>query len=165
MHTRNLLFFCVFAMSLADVVLAQTTVPLTVEEGVPLPLILTNKLPYKQNAPITARLVEPVFAFDREVIPSGTEVLGRITGFQAAPRWRRVMAILSGDLTPLREPRRSFDAIVLKSRPEERHSNSDPNVCRSGKRYARPIRPERTAAQERTRCERRRNGTRRDRRA
>ncbi len=115
MHTRNLLFFCVFAMSLADVVLAQTTVPLTVEEGVPLPLILTNKLPYKQNAPITARLVEPVFAFDREVIPSGTEVLGRITGFQAAPRWRRVMAILSGDLTPLREPRMSFDAIVLKS--------------------------------------------------
>ena len=115
MDTRNLLFFCVFAMSLADVVLAQTSVPLILEQGLPLPLILTNKLPYKQNAPITARLVEPVFAFDREVIPSGTEVLGRITGFQAAPRWRRVMAILSGDLTPLREPRMSFDAIVLKS--------------------------------------------------
>jgi len=115
MRTRNLLFSCVFAMSLTDVVLAQTSVPLILEKGVPLPLILTNKLPYKQNAPITARLVEPVFAFDREVIPSGTEVLGRITGFQAAPKWRRVMAILSGDLTPLREPRISFDVLVLKS--------------------------------------------------
>ena len=90
-------------------------VTLTVEAGVPLRLILVDKLPIKrQGEPVVARLVEPVFSVDREVAPPGAEALGRIVKLRKAPRRVRVMAILNGDFTPLREPEIEFDTLVLK---------------------------------------------------
>src|SRR5215467_2389594 len=77
---------------------------LTVPEGAPLRVILTQKLRFKMNQPVHAKIVEPVYAFDREVLPEGTEILGRITGFRAAPRWMRITSMLGGNFTPLREP-------------------------------------------------------------
>ena len=93
-------------------VVSQTE-PLVVQGGVPLRLILTDKLRFKLNQPVHARIVEPVYAFDREVLPSGTEVLGRITGFQDASRWIRIAALLGGNFTPLREPQLTFDTLML----------------------------------------------------
>jgi hypothetical protein len=93
---------------------AQTAMLLTVEKGFPLRVALSAKLRYKENEPVKAQLLEPVFSFDREVIPSGTEVTGRITGFQRPAKWRRRLAVLSGDFTPLREPEITFDMLVLK---------------------------------------------------
>ena len=61
-----------------------------------------------------ARIVEPVYAFDREVIPGGTEVEGRIIGFQKVGKWRRISTMLGGDCTPLREPQITFQALVLR---------------------------------------------------
>src|SRR6478752_4037454 len=91
---------------------AQTDIPLVVSQGFPLRVVLTNKLRYKRDEPVQAQLVEPVFSFDREMIPQGTQVDGRISGFQRPPKWRRVLAILNGDLTPLREPQITFDALI-----------------------------------------------------
>jgi hypothetical protein len=100
---------------------AQTTVSaplrieqLSVDRGVPLRVVVTDKIRFKKNQPVHARIVEPVYAFDREVLPSGTEILGRISGFRNAPRWMRVTAMLGGNFTPLREPQLSFDSLVLK---------------------------------------------------
>ena len=58
-----------------------------------------------------ARIVEPVYAFDREVIPAGTEVEGRIVGFQKVGKWKRISTMLGGDFTPLREPQITFQAL------------------------------------------------------
>jgi hypothetical protein len=85
-----------------------------VPDGAPLRTILTEKLRYKLNQPVHARIVEPVFAFDREVVPAGAEVLGHITGFKNAPRWMRITSWLGGNFTPLREPQLTFDTLVLK---------------------------------------------------
>src|SRR6202007_2884196 len=60
---------------------------LVVPEGAPLRVILTEKLRFRLNQPVHARIVEPVYSFDREVLPEGAEVLGHITGFKSAPRW------------------------------------------------------------------------------
>jgi len=43
-------------------------------EGAPLRLYLTRKIPRRLGAPVEAKVLEPVFAFDREVIPAGTLV-------------------------------------------------------------------------------------------
>ena len=98
-----------FSQSIAD----ATVVPLVVEKGFPLQVLLTQKLSFKNNESVYATLIEPVYSFDREVIPAGTEVEGRITGFQKAGKWKRISALLGGDFTSVREPEIEFHALIL----------------------------------------------------
>jgi hypothetical protein len=53
---------------------------------------------------VHGQVTDPVYAFDREVIPSGTEVTGRLVGFKRPSRWLRAWSLMGGNLTPLREP-------------------------------------------------------------
>ncbi len=93
---------------------ASTPVALCVKKGVPLRVILTAKVRFKENQTVHARLVEPLFAFDREVVPPGAEVIGRIKSLKPVSRRRRLVAILGGDFTPLYDPEIDFDMLVLK---------------------------------------------------
>jgi hypothetical protein len=109
------LFVCltgaVYAQSVGD----TTIIPLTVDKGFPLQVRLTEKLQFKQNGSVHGTITEPVYAFDRVVIPSGTEIEGKITGFQKAGKWKRISAMLGGDFTPQRSPQITFDTLVLPS--------------------------------------------------
>src|SRR5215467_3941757 len=87
---------------------------LTVPDGAPLRIILTKKVRFKSNQPVQGKLVEPVYAFDREVLLAGTEVTGHISGFKSAPRWVRITSMAGGNFTPLREPQLTFDTLILK---------------------------------------------------
>src|SRR5262245_5723052 len=87
MFARKLVISRALLICLANPLHAQslsnlTTVPLIVDQGFPLQITLTQKLRFRENEPMHATIVEPVYAFDREVIPSGTEVIGKITGFE-----------------------------------------------------------------------------------
>ncbi len=82
---------------------ATIPVALRAGAGVPLRLYLTKRLRMKNGAPVEAKLLEPVYAFDREVLPEGTSVTGHISGFRPAPRIVRVQSILGGDFTPLHQ--------------------------------------------------------------
>jgi len=109
---------CTLVVCVAGAVCAQsggdtTIIPLTVDKGFPLQVRLTEKVQLKQNASVHATITEPVYAFDREVIPPGTTVEGKITGFQKAGKWKRVSAMLGGDFTPQRNPIITFDTLVL----------------------------------------------------
>jgi hypothetical protein len=97
------------AQSVGDII----NVPLIVVEGFPLQVTLTRKLRFKENELVHARILEPVYAFDREVVPLGSEVLGRITQLEKPGKWTRLFSMLGGDFTPLREPRIVFDTLVL----------------------------------------------------
>jgi hypothetical protein len=57
--------------------------------------------------------MEPVFAFDREVIPGGTVALGKVSRTQPVSKWQRFTAILSGDFTPLRLAQVEFTTLKL----------------------------------------------------
>lgn len=111
---RFLLFAGVLAIWAARAE-AQQTVNLTVDSGRPIAVIMTQKLKYKLNEPVQARVTEPIFAFDREVIPSGTEVTGRIIGFDRPSRWTRAYSMMGGNFTPLRQPKIEFESLVLKN--------------------------------------------------
>jgi hypothetical protein len=89
------------------------TTPLTVPAGAPLRLYLTKRLPKKAGAPVEAKLLMPLYAFDREVIPVGTQVLGRVSSVQPVSKWMRTRAILGGDFTPLRNAKVQFTTAVL----------------------------------------------------
>lgn len=108
-----------FSAALLEAQTASPSAPplvqnLVVPEGAPLRVILTGKVPFKRGHPVHGRLVEPVFAFDREVLPEGTDVIGHITGFQSASRLVRITSLAGGNFTPQREPQLTFDSLVLK---------------------------------------------------
>src|ERR1700736_5210400 len=69
------------------------TVYLNVDAGVPLRVYLTQRLTKRLGDTVHARLLEPVFAFDREVIPANTEVLGEVVRIDRVSKMRRATAI------------------------------------------------------------------------
>ena len=107
-RSATLLFCCAFgafAQAVPAEEASQQQIALTLAKGVPLRVIVTGKLRFRQNQPVYARLVEPLFAFDREVVSPGTEVTGTIKSLDPVDRRRRVSAILAGDFTPLHDPK------------------------------------------------------------
>lgn len=60
-----------------------------------------------------AKLAEPVYSFDREVIPSGPQVVGHVSRLDSVSKWQRVRAILGGDFTPLHVARIDFTSLRL----------------------------------------------------
>ena len=85
-----------------------STVSLGVPSGAPLRLYLTRRVSKRLGAPVEAKLMEPLDAFDREVIPAGTVVLGKVSRTQPVTKWQRIGAILNGDFTPLRRAQIEF---------------------------------------------------------
>ena len=75
---------------------AQTSVAnppamqLTVQTGIAIRLIMTNNVRFRLHEPVRAQVTDPVYSFDREVIPPGTEVDGQVVGFRRPSRWLRV---------------------------------------------------------------------------
>ena len=89
------------------------SIPLTVPAGVPLRLYLTKRVPKRMDAPVEAKLAEPLYAFDSEVIPSGTQAIGHVSRLESISKWQRARAILGGDFTPLRIAQVDFTSLRL----------------------------------------------------
>src|ERR1017187_6777608 len=88
-------------------------ISIQVPPGAPLRVYLTRRLPKRLGAPVEAKVMESVFAFDREVVPVGTVALGAVSRLRPVSRWRRVRAILNGDFTPLRSAEVEFTTLTL----------------------------------------------------
>jgi hypothetical protein len=88
-------------------------ISIQVPPGAPLRVYLTKRLPKRLGAPVEAKVMEPVFAFDREVVPAGTVAQGAVSRVRPAGRWQRVRAILNGDFTPLRSAEVEFTTLTL----------------------------------------------------
>ncbi|MDR3719126.1 MAG: hypothetical protein P4K98_10010 [Bryobacteraceae bacterium] len=89
------------------------SIPLRVPAGAPLRLFLTKRVPKRMNAPVEARLLAPLYAFDHEVLPAGTQVFGRVGSVQPVSKWTRARALLGGDFTPLHVAKIEFDSVTL----------------------------------------------------
>jgi hypothetical protein len=122
------------------------SVPLRVPSGAPLRLYLTGRVSNRVGTPVQAKVMDPVFAFDREVIPAGTVAIGKVSRTEPVGKWQRITAILNGDFTPLRQgmveftvlrlpdgrelPARTVEAIGLNSTYIERSKH--PNTQKAG---------------------------------
>ncbi|MCU1258983.1 MAG: hypothetical protein JWO80_1868 [Bryobacterales bacterium] len=105
------------------------SIPLTVPAGVPLRLYLTKRVFKRTNAPVEARLLTPLYAFDREVIPPGTPVVGHVSRVEPVPKWERIRAVLGGDFTPLRVAQIEFTSLLLPDgRTMELHTIENPGL-------------------------------------
>ena len=88
-------------------------IPLTVPASVPLRVYLTKRVPKKVGAPVEAKLIEGVYAFDRQVIPPGSQVLGHVSRLQPVTKFMRTKAVLGGDFTPLHRADVEFTSVKM----------------------------------------------------
>jgi hypothetical protein len=103
------ILFCIAGQIAAQ----DTQIPLAVNAGAPLRLYITKRLPMRAGEPVEAKLIAPVFAFDRIVIPAGAVVLGHVTTLDAISKGRRIQAIIGGDFTPIHFARVEFTELRM----------------------------------------------------
>ena len=90
------------------------TVALTVAKNTPLQIVLDREVRIrKAGQPVHGRLVQPVYAFDRLVVPAGTEVDGHIARIETISTKKRALGILNADFTPTRKVDVEFNQLVL----------------------------------------------------
>lgn len=91
-------------------------VPLTLKPGVPIRVALEKSVRVKHvGAPVKGRVIQPVYVFNRKVIPAGSTLLGKITKIDPVSRKKRLEAFANGDLTPFHKAHVGFNTLVLKS--------------------------------------------------
>jgi hypothetical protein len=93
---------------------SQQTVTLTVPAGAPLEIAIDKNVRVKKaGQEIHARVVQTVYAFDKVVVPAGTEVKGRIAKIEPLSSKKRVLGILNADFTPARKIEVEFTEIEM----------------------------------------------------
>jgi hypothetical protein len=63
--------------------------------------------------PITAKLLEPVYAGEVLAIPPGSTIKGHVSAISTAPMRKRARRLLNGDFTPPKTAQVTFDQLVL----------------------------------------------------
>jgi hypothetical protein len=95
------------------------TIPMIVTNGTPLQIALDKEVRVRKvGEPITGRVVQPVYVFDRLVIPVGTMAIGKISSIEPVPGRTRTLSALNADFTPSRKLSVAFDELIL---PDGRH--------------------------------------------
>lgn len=108
---RSISCLCLCFLGVLDA--QDVSIPLVVESGVPLRLYLTQRLSMRVGESATAKLIEPVYVFDRIVIPAGSEVGGRVATLDPVSKLAQTWSVLSGNFTPLHIARVEFNEVRL----------------------------------------------------
>lgn len=94
-------------------------VPLTVPKGLSLQVALEKEVSIKRvGQGVSAKVVEPMYAFDHLVVPAGSKVLGEITRIEPVSKGQRTWAGLDADFTPARKIEMRFTDLEL---PDGKH--------------------------------------------
>ena len=90
------------------------TISLTVPKGTAVQVVLDKEVKIqKVGQPVHGRVAEPLYAFDKLVVPVGTEVAGRITQLEGVSGGKRTLDALNADFTPPRKVQLEFDDLKL----------------------------------------------------
>ena len=105
--------FFLFSVTWAASADQNPEIVLSVAAGTPLRLYLTERIPKKAGLPVEAKLLDPLWAYDRLVVPTGVVVSGTVRRVEPVDKRQRWRAILGGDFTPLRNALVDFTAVEM----------------------------------------------------
>jgi hypothetical protein len=89
-------------------------IPLEVPAGTPLPVVLDQEVRLKKaGQPIHGKIAEPVYAFDKLVVPAGSEVTGSVTRIAGVSAMKRTISVLDANFSPSRDVEITFDQLIL----------------------------------------------------
>jgi len=95
------------------------TISLSVPVGTPLQIALEREVRVRKVGQVLhGRLVQPVYAFDKLVLPVGSEVTGHISRIDGVPGKKLTLSILNADFTPTHPLNVTFDDLAL---PDGKH--------------------------------------------
>jgi hypothetical protein len=93
---------------------AGQSVPLVVATGTPIKVVLDKDVRVRDaGEKIEGTVSEPVYAFDKLVIPAGSQVSGRISEVGAVPKTTRILQAMNADFSPRRTIKVAFDSLRL----------------------------------------------------
>ena len=88
--------------------------PMTVVEGTPIKVALDSEVRIRTvGQTIHGRTMEPVYAFDKLLIPVGTVVNGRVSAIDPVSKTARTMQMMNGNFSPVRKVQVQFDELVV----------------------------------------------------
>jgi hypothetical protein len=92
----------------------QEHVDLTVPKGSALQVVLDREIRVRKvGQPIHGHLIEPIYTFDKLVLPVGTEVTGQISQIDRVSYGQRTVAALDANFTPARKITVEFTELSL----------------------------------------------------
>jgi hypothetical protein len=90
------------------------TVPMSVPSGTPIKVALDSEVRIREvGQSIHGKTTEPVYTFDKLLIPVGTPVNGRVSAIDAVPRKTRTLEAMDGNFSPVRAVHVQFDELVM----------------------------------------------------
>jgi len=93
---------------------AGQTVVLSVPKEFALQVVLHQEVRVKKvGEAIEGRIAEPVYTFDKLIIPAGTQVNGKITKIEAVSKGKRTAAALDANFTPTHKVDIEFNELVF----------------------------------------------------
>ena len=89
-------------------------IELNVSAGTPLPVVLDKEVRIRNTGQeIHGKIAEPVYVFDKLVVPAGSDVTGKVTQIGGVPALKRTYAALNSDFTPVRDVEITFTQLKL----------------------------------------------------
>ncbi len=89
-------------------------VPMSVEAGTPIKVALDAEVRVRRaGQAIHGKTTEPVYAFDKLVIPAGTAVNGKVAAIDGVPKMARTLQATDGNFSPRRNVHVQFDELVM----------------------------------------------------
>ena len=109
-----------------EVAAPPQVVPLTVPKQTSLQVALDREVRVKKvGQSLSARLVDPIYAFDKLVVPAGSQIRGQVTRIEPPSGAQRTLAGLDGNFSPTRNVEVTFTDLVL---PDGKHLALHTNV-------------------------------------
>jgi hypothetical protein len=111
--------FCSFAMGQTDAPPSVTPVsspfiPLVVPEGTPIPVVLDQEVRIRGiGQSIHGKVAEPIYAYDKLVVPAGSEITGKVSRIDPVSAKMRTVDALNANFSPTRDVQIEFDELVL----------------------------------------------------
>ncbi len=88
--------------------------PMTVAAGSPIKVAIDSEVRIRAvGQTIHGRTTEPIYAFDKLLIPVGTVVNGKVSAIDRVPKMARTMQAANGNFSPVRKVHVQFDELVL----------------------------------------------------
>lgn len=90
------------------------SVPMSLPVGTPIKVALDSEVRIRKvGQPIHGKTTEPVYAFDKLLIPVGTTVTGKVSAIGSVPKKTRTLEALDANFSPVRPVHVQFDELVL----------------------------------------------------
>lgn len=97
-----------------DAAAAPVIMPMSVPAGTPIKVALTSEVRIRKvGQPMHGVTTEPVYAFDKLLVPVGTAVNGKISAIDAVPKKTRTLQATDGNFSPKRDVHVQFDELVM----------------------------------------------------